>query len=113
MDIQQKIDEAVEEFRKKVEEILNPLSDTQFRCVDSNGKVVVMDALSVAPGTTILIDDWEVFRTINAPEHNPWVDFMGKTYTSVEFVKMLQNQPHTHRGLCIRGCDERTEQAVL
>lgn len=101
--IQKMIDEAVEEFQQKVEDILKPLSDTQFRCVDSGGKVVVMDALSVAPGTTILIGDWEVFRTIIAPEQNPWVYYTGKTYTSVEFVKMLRTQPHTpkivHKGL--------------
>lgn len=101
--IQKMIDDAVEEFRQKVENILKPLSDTEFRCVNSDGKVTVMDALSVAPGTTILIGDWEVFRTITAPEQNPWVDYTGKTYTSVEFVKMLRNQQHTpsivHKGL--------------
>ncbi len=101
--IQKMIDDAVEEFQQKIEEILKPLSDTEFRCVDSNGKVVVMDALSVAPGTTILIGDWEVFRTTIAPEQNPWVDYTGKTYTCAEFVKMLRNQPHTpsivHKGL--------------
>lgn len=101
--IEKMIDDAVEEFRKKIRDILKPLADTEFRCVNSNGKVVVMDALSVAPGTTILIGDWEVFRTITAPEQNPWVDYTGKTYTSVEFVKMLRNQPHTpsivHKGL--------------
>lgn len=101
--IKKMIDDAVEDFHKKIEEILKPLADTEFRCVNSNGKVVVMDALSVAPGTTILIGDWGVFRTITAPEQNPWVDYTGKTYTSVEFVKMLRNQPHTpsivHNGL--------------
>lgn len=97
------IDDAVEEFRQKVEDILKPLSDTEFRCVDSNGKVTVMDALDVAPGTTILIGDWEVFRTTIALEQNPWVCYTGKTYTNVEFVKMLRKQPHTpkivHKGL--------------
>lgn len=101
--IQKMIDGAVEEFQQKIEEILKPLSDTQFRCADSSGKMTVMDAISVAPGTTILIGDWEVFRTIITPEQNPWVDYTGKTYTSVEFVKMLRNQPHTprivHKGL--------------
>lgn len=97
--IQRQINDAVEEFRQKVREILKPLSDTEFRCVDTDGKVKVMDALHVAPGTTILIGDWEVFRTT---EHN-WVDYTGKTYTSAQFVKMLRNQPHTpeivHKGL--------------
>lgn len=104
--IQKMIDDAVEEFQQKFENILKPLSDTEFRCVDSSGKVTVMDALSVTPGTTILIGDWEVFRTIIAPEQNPWVDYTGKTYTSVEFVKMLRNQPHTPR-IVYRGggCD--------
>lgn len=59
--IQKMIDNAVEEFRQKVQEILNPLSDTEFRCVDSSGMLTTMDALTVAPGTTILIGDWEVF----------------------------------------------------
>lgn len=101
--VQKMIDDAVEEFRQKVEEILKPLTDTEFRCVDSDGKVTVMDALAIAPGTTILIGDWEVFRTTIAPEQNPWVDYTGKTYTNVEFVKMLRNQLHTpkivHKGL--------------
>lgn len=98
--IQKMIDSAAEEFRQKIEEILKPLSDTEFRCVDTDGKVFVMDA---TPGTAILIGDWEVFRTIIAPEQNPWVDYTGKTYTSAQFVKMLRNQPHTpkivHKGL--------------
>lgn len=45
-DIQKMIDDAVEEFRKKVEaEFKEPeLTGTQFECIDNNGELFVADA---------------------------------------------------------------------
>ena len=94
-EIQKMIDDAVEDFRQKVEEFLKPLSDTQFRCVDTDGEAKVMDADTIPPGTTILIGDWEVFRTITSFDRGPWVDYSGNTYTSEEFVKMLRKYAYT------------------
>lgn len=46
MDIQKMIDDAVEEFRKKLEaEFKEPeLTSTQFECIDNNGELFVADA---------------------------------------------------------------------
>lgn len=101
--IQKMIDGAVEEFRQRVEEILNPLSDTEFRCVDTDGRVKVMDTHTIRLGTVILIGDLEVFRTTTSSDRRSWVDYNGDTYTSEDFVKMLRNQLHmpkiVHMGL--------------
>lgn len=46
MDIQKMIDDAVEEFRKKLEnEFKEPeLTGTQFECIDNNGELFIADA---------------------------------------------------------------------
>ncbi len=102
--IQKMIDDAAEEFRKKLEkEFIRPLSDTEFRCVDMDGKVKIMDAHIIRLGTTILIDDWEVFRTATSSDRGSWVDYLGGTYTNEGFVKVVRTLSHmpkiVHNGL--------------
>jgi hypothetical protein len=93
-DIQKMIDEAVEEFRKKLEkEFKEPeLTDTQFECIDNNGELFVADAKELNTGTLIIIEDWEVFRILDTFEQEPWITYIGETYTHSQFAKLMREQ---------------------
>lgn len=94
MDIQQKIDEAVEEFRKKLEkEFKEPeLTGTQFECIDNNGELFVADAQELNTGTLIIVDDWEVFRILETSEQKPWITYFGEAYTHSQFADLMREQ---------------------
>lgn len=103
MDIQQKIDEAVEEFRKKLEKEFTELTGTKFECFDKNGELFIADAKQIEVGTLILVDDWEVFRILETFEQKPWITYTGETYTHSQFAELMRQQdvePKTiHAGL--------------
>lgn len=92
MDIQQKIDEAVEEFRKKLEKEFTELTGTKFECFDKNGELFIADAKQIGVGTFILVDDWEVFRILETSEQKPWIAFTGQTYTHSQFAELMRQQ---------------------
>ena len=103
MDIQKMIDDAVEEFRKKLEKEFTELTDTKFECIDTNGELFIADANQIEVGTLIIVDDWEMFRILGASEQKPWITYTGKPYTHSQFADLMRNQPCTpkivHRGL--------------
>ena len=94
MDIQKMINDALEEFRKKLEaEFKEPeLTSTQFECIDNNGKLFVADAKELNTGTLILIEDWEVFRILEISEQKPWITYMGDAYTHSQFAELMRKQ---------------------
>lgn len=92
MDIQQKIDEAVEEFRKKLEKEFTELTGTKFECSDNNGELFIVDAKHIEVGTLILVDDWEVFRILETFEQEPWITYTGETYTHAQFAELMREQ---------------------
>ena len=93
-DMQKMIDDAVEEFRKKVEaEFKEPeLTSTQFECIDNNGELFIADAKELNTGTLIIIEDWEVFRILETYEQEPWITYIGETYTHSQFAKLMREQ---------------------
>lgn len=95
-DIQKMIDDAVEEFRKKLENEFkeHELTGTQFECIDNNGELLVADADAeeFMPGTLILVDDWEVFRVLEAFDQKPWISYVGEEFTHSEFAKLMREQ---------------------
>ena len=94
MDIQKMIDEAVEEFRKKLEKEFkeHELTGTQFECIDNNGELFVADAKELNTGTLIIVEDWEVFRILDIYEQKPWITYIGETYTHSQFAKLMREQ---------------------
>lgn len=94
MDIQKMIDDAVEEFRKKLEKEFkeHELTGTQFECIDSNGELFVADAQELSAGTLILVEDWEVFRVLETTEQKPWITYIGEVYTHSQFAKLMREQ---------------------
>ena len=94
MDIQKMIDDAVEEFRKKLEKEFkeDELTGTQFECIDNNGELFVADAEEFMPGTLILVEDWEVFRILETSEQQSWITYSGEQYTNKQFAELMRKQ---------------------
>lgn len=94
MDIQKMIDDAVEEFRKKLEKEFkeHELTGTQFECIDNNGELFVADAKELKTGTLIIVEDWEVFRILETSEQKPWISYMGDAYTHSQFAELMGKQ---------------------
>lgn len=92
--IKKMIDDAVEEFRKKLEnEFKEPeLTDTQFECIDNNGELFVADAQELNTGTLIFVEDWEVFRVLEAFDQKPWITYVGEAYTHSQFAELMREQ---------------------
>jgi hypothetical protein len=90
--VQEMIDEAVEEFRKKLEKEFTELTGTQFECIDNNGELFVADAKELNTGTLILVEDWEVFHIPETPEQKPWITYFGDVYTNEQFAKLMREQ---------------------
>lgn len=88
------IDDAVEEFRKKLEnEFKEPeLTGTQFECIDNNGELFVADAKELNSGTLIIVDGWEVFRILDTFEQKPWITYTGETFTHEQFAELMRKQ---------------------
>lgn len=106
MDIQKMIDDAVEEFRKKLEKEFTELTGTQFECIDNNGELFVADAQELNTGTLITVDGWEVFRILETYDQKPWITYIGEAYTNEQFAKLMREQfvkpKIIHAGMCRR-----------
>lgn len=92
MDIQKMIDDAVEEFRKKLEKEFTELTGTQFECIDNNGELFVVDAQELNTGTLIIVEDWGVFRILDMFEQKPWITYTGETFTHEQFAELMREQ---------------------
>lgn len=92
MDIQKMIDDAVEEFRKKLEKGFTELTGTQFECIDNNGELFIADAKELNTGTLIIVEDWEVFRILDTFEQKPWITYIGEAYTHSQFAELMRKQ---------------------
>lgn len=92
--MQKMIDDAVEEFRKKLEnEFKEPeLTDTLFECIDNNGELFIVDAKELNTGTLIIIDDWEVFRVLEDFDQKTWITYVGDKYTHSQFAELMRKQ---------------------
>ena len=74
MDIQKMIDDAVEEFRKKLSELF------------------VADAQELNTGTLIIVEDWEVFRILETSDQKPWITYIGEAYSHEQFAELMREQ---------------------
>nr|DAR03247.1 MAG TPA: hypothetical protein [Caudoviricetes sp.] len=90
--VQEMIDEAVEEFRKKLEKEFTELTGTQFECIDNNGELFIADAQELNTGTLILVEDWEVFHILETFEQEPWIIYHGEAYTNEQFAELMREQ---------------------
>lgn len=92
MNIQKMIDDAVEEFRKKLEKEFTELTGTQFECIDNNGELFIADAKELNTGTLIIVEDWKVFRILETSEQKPWITYIGEAYSHEQFAELMREQ---------------------
>lgn len=92
MDIQKMIDDAVEEFRKKLEKEFTELTGTQFECIDNNGELFIADAKELNTGTLIIVEDWEVFRILETFEQKLRITYIGEAYSHEQFAELMREQ---------------------
>lgn len=90
--IQKMIDDAVEEFRKKLGKEFTELTGTQFECIDNNGELFIADAKELNTGTLIIVEDWEVFRIIETSDQKPWITYIGEAYSHEQFAELMREQ---------------------
>lgn len=92
MDIQKMIDDAVEEFRKKLEKGFTELTGTQFECIDNNGELFIADAKQFEAGTLIVVDGYEAFRILETSEQKSWITYSGEALTHGKFAELMREQ---------------------
>lgn len=94
MDIQKMIDDAVEEFRKKLENEFkeHELTGTQFECIDNNGELFIADAKQFEVGTLIVVDGYEAFRILETSEQKSWITYSGEALTHGKFAELMREQ---------------------
>lgn len=90
--IQKMVDDAVEEFRKKLEKEFTELTGTQFECIDNNGELFVADAKELNTGTLIIVENWEVFRILETSDQKPWITYIGEAYSHEQFAELMREQ---------------------
>lgn len=86
------IDDAVEEFRKKLEKGFTELTGTQFECIDNNGELFIADAKELNTGTLITVDGWEVFRILETSDQKPWITYIGEACSHEQVAELMREQ---------------------
>lgn len=86
---------AVEEIQQKLALNNNnnkPLSPTEFKCIDTNGKIVTLNSKEVPAGT--LIDcgsKCEAFRALVVDiDNKPWVLYTNEKLSHEQFAEMMR-----------------------
>lgn len=99
--MQQRIDECVEEFRKKLEEQYKEpeLTGTKFECLDTDNNLFIADAQQIDVGTLLIISDWEAFRILETSVQQPWITYTGETYTHERFADLMRREYNKPRVL--------------
>lgn len=86
---------AVEEIQQELalsSDNDKPLSPTEFKCIDTNGKIVTLNSKEVPAGT--LIDygsKREAFRALVVDiDNKPWVLYTNKKLSHEQFAEMMR-----------------------
>lgn len=92
--IQKMIDDAIEEFRKKLDEAYNTdsteLSGTQVELINKDLETVVYPVEEFDVGTLLNCGGWEAFLTIDGMERR-WVTFSGEQYADEQLADLMRH----------------------
>lgn len=90
--IQKMIDDAVEEFRKKLEkEFKQPgLTGTQVELINKDLETVVYPVEEFDIGTLLNCGGWEAFLINDGPERR-WVTFSGEQYADEQLADLMRH----------------------
>lgn len=86
------IDDAVEEFRKKLEkEFKEPeLTGTQVELINKDLETVVYPVEEFDTGTLLNCGGWEAFLINDGPEHR-WVTSSGEQYADEQLADLMRH----------------------
>lgn len=92
--IQKMIDDAIEEFRKKLDEAYNTdsteLSGTQVELINKDLETVVYPVENFDTGTLLNCGGWEAFLINDGPERR-WVTFSGEQYSNEQLADLMRH----------------------
>jgi hypothetical protein len=92
--IQQEIDDAVEEFRKKLENALTKpkteLGATEVELINKELESVAYPVELFETGTLLNCGGWEAFCTVNEELDHRWVTFNGQQYSDGQFANLVR-----------------------
>jgi len=90
--IQKMIDDAIEEFRKKLEkEFKQPeLTGTQVELINKDLETVVYPVEEFDIGTLLNCGGWEAFLINDGPERR-WVTFSGEQYADEQLADLMRH----------------------
>lgn len=90
--IQKMINDAVEEFRKKLEkEFKEPeLTGTQVELINKDLETVVYPVEEFDVGTLLNCGGWEAFLIIDGMERR-WVTFSGEQYADEQLADLMRH----------------------
>lgn len=95
MNKQQMIDEAVEEFRKKLDEVYNndsiELGPTDVLLITNDLETVAYRVELFETGTLLNCGGWVAFLITNYELERRWVTFNGQQYSDGQFVDLMRH----------------------
>ena len=93
--IQKMIDDAVEEFRKKLDEAYNTdspeLSGTQVELINKDLETVTYSVENFDTGTLLNCGGWEAFLIVNGELGRRWVTFSGEQYSDEQLADLMRH----------------------
>lgn len=92
-EIQKKIDEAVEEFRKKLDEVYNDnieLMDTQVEMINDDLGTVIYPIEHFSCGTVLNCGGWVAFCIINNRSGRHWVTANGEQFSDEQLADLTR-----------------------
>lgn len=91
--IQKMIDDAVEEFRKKLEkEFKEPeLTATQVELINKDLETVIYPLEEFDTGTLLNCGGWEAFLIVNDGLERRWVTFSGEQYADEQLADLMRH----------------------
>lgn len=91
---QKKIDEAVEEFRQKLNEAYNDnaeLTGTQVRVINFDLETSIEDLEYFRSGTLLNCGGWEAFRFVNNNQEYAWMTFNGEQLSDEQLADLMRH----------------------
>lgn len=88
--IQKMIDDAVEEFRKKLEKEFIELTGTQVELINKDLETVVYPVEELDVGTLLNCGGWEAFLIVNGELGRRWVTFSGEQYADEQLADLMR-----------------------
>lgn len=85
--------------RRAVDNIALPLSPTEFKCIDTDGEIVILDSKEMIPGGTLIgygDSDYykrEAFRALVCNvDDKPWVLYTNERLSHEQFAEMMRKR---------------------